>query len=232
MAVKQLYIDGIGQVRFQKRRGTKSVRLHIQGHTVQVTMPYWVSFAEATKFVASRKDWIQKHKADRQIIADGAYIGKRFQVSVTQADILKPKTRILRDTINVTLPLQSEVEDDANQQVIEKACERALKTEAIELLTPRISDLAFENDFQYKSLHFKKFQRRWGSCDSNKHIILNIFLTQLPWEYIDYVLLHELTHTEHLNHGSAFWQRLESCLPNAKQLRKQMHDFHPQILPG
>lgn len=232
MAVKQLEIEGIGLVRFQKRRGTRSVRIHIQGHAVQVTMPYWVSFAEATKFVQSRASWIQEHKSVRQILADGAYIGKRFQLSISHDDIPKPRTRILKDIIKIILPMDSDVEDDQNQAIIEKACERALKTEATELLAPRISDLAFEHGFEYKSLHFKKLQRRWGSCDNNKHIILNIFLTQLPWEYIDYVLLHELTHTEHLDHGRDFWARLESCLPNAKQIRKQMHDFHPQILPS
>lgn len=231
MATKTIEIEGIGPVRFQKRRGTRSVRIHIQGHSVRVTQPTWVSYVEAKAFVKSRRDWINNHKLDRRLVVDGTFIGKRQQLRVIHADIPKAKTRLLKDTILVTLPHGSAVEDTDNQQVIEKACERALLREVKELLTPRIQDLAYEHGFEYTSLHFKKLKRRWGSCDADKHIILNIFLTQLPWKYIDYVLLHELTHTKHLNHGAEFWAQLEHCLPGARQLKKQMHEFHPQLLP-
>ncbi len=231
MSIKQTDIEGIGPVTFQKRRGTRSVRINIQGHNVKVTLPHWISYREAEKFVLSRREWINKHKDEKLILADGALIGKRFQLNVTNEDIEKPKTRILKESIQVRLPLSVEVEDELAQKAIEKACERALTREAKELLTPRITDLAFEHGFEYSSLHMKKLQRRWGSCDVDKHIILNIFLTQLPWELIDYVILHELTHTRHLHHGPDFWGQLSELIPNAKELRKELHEYHPQLLP-
>jgi hypothetical protein len=231
MAIKELHIEGIGDVRFQKRRGTRSVRISIQGHSVRVTQPSWISYAEAVRFVKSRADWIKKHKTNRDVLAHSALIGKTYQLSVAHAPVQKPATRLKGGIIQVTLPPTLDIDSTAAQTVIERACERALAKEAKELLTPRLQDLAYEYNFRYTSLSFKKLKRRWGSCDSQKNIVLNIFLTQMPWEYIDYVILHELTHTQHLHHGPAFWQKLTECMPEAKRLRKEIHQFHPQLMP-
>lgn len=231
MAVKQKDIEGIGLVVFQKRRGTRSVRINIQGHSVRVTLPHWITYREAERFVVSRQEWINSHKQEKLVLANGALVGKKLQITVIHDDIEKPKTRVTHDLIKVTLPTSYAVEDDHSQDVIERACERALSREAKELITPRIHDLAFEHGFEYNSLHFKKLKRRWGSCDAEQNIILNVYLTQLPWELIDYVLLHELTHTRHLHHGEDFWQQLTELLPDAKQLRAQLHEYHPQLFP-
>ena len=231
MAIKELEVESIGTVRFQKRRGTRSIRIHIQGHTMQVTMPHWITYRDAIKFVKSRKQWIEENRLEKPVLSDGALIGKAFELKVTLSEVTKPKTRVLSKVIMVQLPSGWVVENDNSQLIIQRACERALAKEAKELLTPRIHDLAYEHDIEYRSLHFKKLKRRWGSCDHQKNIILNIFLTQLPWEYIDYVLLHELTHTEHLDHGLDFWNRLTELKPDAKRIRSEMKAFHPQLLP-
>ena len=52
---------------------------------------------------------------------------------------------------------------------------------------------------------------------------------QLPWALIDYVLLHELSHTKALHHGPDFWKVFEAVLPGAKQRRKELKDFKPAI---
>jgi len=55
---------------------------------------------------------------------------------------------------------------------------------------------------------------------------------QLPWELIDYVILHELTHTEYMHHGPDFWQALEKVRPQAKQFRREIRKFRPTIQPA
>ncbi len=231
MAVKQLEVKDVGMVYFQKRRGTGSVRIHIQGHSVRVTLPNWVSYGEAVKFVYSRKEWIHEHITQRPTLATGALIGKQHQLTIESADINKPKTRVTDREVKVLIPRNSDVESVENQDTILKACERALLKESKELLTSRIHDLSYEFGLDFNTLHFKKLKRRWGSCDANKNLVFNIFLIQLPWKYIDYVIFHELTHTKHMHHGSEFWQALTDLVPDAKSLRKEMHQFHPQLLP-
>ena len=70
---------------------------------------------------------------------------------------------------------------------------------------------------------------RWGSCDQQHNIVLNLFLMQLPWELIDYVLVHELAHTQVLRHGPDFWQLMERLLPDCRSLRRRMRDHQPVL---
>jgi predicted metal-dependent hydrolase len=53
---------------------------------------------------------------------------------------------------------------------------------------------------------------------------------QLPWELIDYVIIHELTHTKHLNHSDEFWAEFMRHEPKAKVLRKRVRSYQPVLM--
>jgi hypothetical protein len=52
----------------------------------------------------------------------------------------------------------------------------------------------------------------WGSCSARKNINLNLSIMRLPRVLQDYVLLHELCHLRHQDHGHAFHLLLEHVL--------------------
>ncbi len=228
MAVKELAVPDVGTVRFQKRRGTRSIRIHISGSDVRVTLPHWVTYREALLFVRKRAEWINDHLVDEIHIAEGSIIGKKHIVAVRPGTL---RVRVTQDKVIVTKPPEQSLEDPVVKARLTKACERALAQECEQLIFPRLKDLAFEHGIEPQSIKTKKLKRRWGSCDRHRNIVLNIYLAQLPWECIDYVLLHELTHIEYFDHSRAFWSRLEELTPNAKQLRKTIKDYHPQLMP-
>jgi predicted metal-dependent hydrolase len=74
-------------------------------------------------------------------------------------------------------------------------------------------------------------KRRWGSCTRNAQIRLNYKLILLPPELADYVMLHELCHTVHLDHARGFWNLLQSHLPEARRLDKALNDAW-RVLPA
>jgi predicted metal-dependent hydrolase len=55
------------------------------------------------------------------------------------------------------------------------------------------------------------------------NLSLNIKLALLPDELRDFILVHELVHTEIKNHGPDFWRKLESIYPEARQLDRQIN---------
>lgn len=230
MAQKVINVAGIGPVTFQKRSNTRSVRLYIQGSRVKVTLPARVPYLVAEKFLLSRKEWVLQNLEPSTVILDGAYIGKNHRVTVIHKDVARPSSRLVGGEIRVTLPVGLDIQSSEAQRIISKACERALLQETQQLLIPRLKDLAYEHEFRVRSASVKRLRSRWGSCDSHQNVVLNSYLAQLPWPLIDYVLVHELAHTKHLNHGPLFWEAVAEVLPDYKERRKATKAHSPHVI--
>lgn len=72
------------------------------------------------------------------------------------------------------------------------------------------------------ALSFGYAKARYGSMTSDGRMRLNVALMHFPAQYIDYVVVHELAHRVHPDHSPAFHAYVESVLPGAGQLRKEM----------
>ena len=64
----------------------------------------------------------------------------------------------------------------------------------------------------------------WGSCSIRKTISLNCKLLFLPPTLVEYVCIHELCHTQHLNHSSDFWQLVSFHCAEYKDLDDKLRD--------
>ena len=233
MPYKEFDVNGIGKVKVYKRRGTRSLRLTVVADgTVRVTMPIWAPYQAGVAFIASRRAWIQAHHSQSAtLLVHGQQIGKVHRL-VFQPDPLVDtvRTSVRRAEVIISHSPRTLTSDEVVQAAAQAACWRALKLQSKQLLGRRLEQLALAHNFTYKSLSIKRMKSRWGSCDQHGNIVLNLFLVQLPWEFIDYVILHELTHTKALHHGPDFWQLLESHLPDARDQRRKMKIYRPSLL--
>jgi hypothetical protein len=96
---------------------------------------------------------------------------------------------------------------------------------ARDYLLNRLNYFAQKHNFSYNRLVFRRQKTRWGSCSGRNNINLNIKIAALPAHLQDYVLLHELVHTRHKNHGRQFWAELDKLTGDAKKLRKEMRKY-------
>lgn len=92
-------------------------------------------------------------------------------------------------------------------------------------IVPRLLELADKYGFRIRSIRLKRNRTNWGSCSSKGNINLNICLAKLPQELCDYVLLHELCHLVHMNHGKEFHALLESICPGHLELQKKIKSY-------
>ncbi len=92
-------------------------------------------------------------------------------------------------------------------------------------LTQRIRDLSGEHNLPFNKLSFRSQKTRFGSCSSQKNISLNYQLANMPQDFVDYVLKHELVHTKYMNHGKDFWNLLELICPGAKNFHRQRRNY-------
>lgn len=88
----------------------------------------------------------------------------------------------------------------------------ALRRRAKEELPSRLAELACRYGFTYNRVAIKHNSTNWGSCSTKSNINLNLNLVRLPHILRDYVLLHELCHLRHHDHGHAFHLLLEHVL--------------------
>ena len=88
----------------------------------------------------------------------------------------------------------------------------ALRKRAKAELPPRLDELATRYGFVYNRVAVKHNATNWGSCSSRSNINLNLNIVRLPKALQDYVLLHELCHLRHQDHGHAFHLLLEHVL--------------------
>lgn len=232
MAIKQVEMPLIGTVKLYKRRGSHSIRLSVaHDGTVRVSLPHYVPYQAGLQFVRTKQQWITRERQrSQQLLRHGDKIGKAHHLEIVpSATNTKVSARTVGSIISIKYPMDTTPASPQVQAAARRASLRALKQEAESLLPQRLAQLAKAGSFEYRKLSFKQLKSRWGSCNQRQEITLNIYLMQMPWELIDYVLYHELTHTKVLHHGLNFWLELERHVPNAKRLRKTIRDYHPVI---
>ena len=65
---------------------------------------------------------------------------------------------------------------------------------------------------------------RFGSCRAKNRLCFSWRLMQYPEKAIDYVVVHELAHLVHKNHGKQFYVLIESVMPDYKERKKLLRE--------
>ncbi len=97
-----------------------------------------------------------------------------------------------------------------------------LQKQAQQYIAPWIQKLSRDIEMPYEKLSFRGQKTRWGSCSANKDISLNYKLLFLPARLVRYVLIHELCHTQVLDHSRQFWEKVLHHEPDYRRLRVEL----------
>lgn len=226
--MKTLQDPEFGAITLRRSHLARHVRLKLDSRgSISISLPTRTPLLIAKQLLndsrANLRSMLADIKSKQPRYNEGDLIGKshvlRFEISEDYAH------RIEAQQVVISRPVLAE--PAKLEAVIYKGVGKALRTQAKAYLPRRLQQLAQIHGFSYKKTRFGNAGTRWGSCSSEGTISLNTSLMQLPFELIDYVLIHELCHTKEMNHSSAFWQLVESCCPSYKQHRTQLKQFHP-----
>ncbi len=199
------------------------------GQGVIVTIPRGVSQALIPDFLARHRAWIEARLAEAE-----SQIPERFRqwppqrLSLPAIDLVlelsfaaaaengKASKAEAAGNLGRTRPLVIKA-DSADRTAVVAELQLALKSLARQYFPVRLGMLAEQHGLSFKRVQIRGQRTRWGSCSSTGTISLNYKLLFLSPELVDYVLLHELAHTRHMNHSKAFWRKLSFMLPDARQ---------------
>jgi predicted metal-dependent hydrolase len=208
----------LGTVTLRKLRQSRSMKILVRAEGVSVTMPLYTSFSEAEGFLDNHVDWAlqaMRRLSDKQVKAqtlftpDTAFGTYSRKVQLIPANRHNVHIDIKPGIVEIYYPATRQIDDPSLQRTIRKAIEHAWRVEAHEVLPARLQQLAAQHGFQYKKLSIRNSRTCWGSCSPDNSINLSLHLMHLPDYLIDYIILHELCHTVHKNHGAAFWDLLD-----------------------
>ena len=108
-----------------------------------------------------------------------------------------------------TMERQKTIRESVSAESASRERIEAMRREAKDLLPRRLGQLAARYGFNYGRVFIKHNSSNWGSCSSRGNINLNLNLVRLPQLLRDHVILHELCHLKHPDHGPEFHALLE-----------------------
>jgi len=225
---KVFNIQPIGNVTITKKRGIKRISLRVLANgTIAVTMPPYVPYVVGQQFAKSHTEWINKRSQSihNLTLYNQMPIGKTYRLRITNGSTTK--ARLINDTISLTY--STTLDDPQVLKTTKLAVKRAIKKESEQLLPNQTAALAKRFGYNYSQVVVRPMKTRWGSCSSKQIIALNTYLMMLPWPVINYVIIHELAHTKHMNHSKQFWEAVAQMEPNYKDLKKQLKTLQPQV---
>jgi hypothetical protein len=218
-------------VRRSARASHVSVRVAPDG-TLRASLPIYAPTLLVRHLLRNSRDELRKMLAKSKpeyIFENGMQIGKSHTLIIQRTPSQTFSVERHGQQIITKLPPDVGI---TNPQVVRKVRDEvisALRIEAKSYLPKRLMYLAMQHGFKYSKVRFSHASGRWGSCSSNGTISLNIALMKLPFELIDYVIIHELSHTKQMNHSSAFWLIVGNADPKYKLHRRALKLQNPSI---
>lgn len=216
------------------RRSAKATQVRLRvapDGTLRASMPVYAPIFLLKRLIKSSRVQLRAMLAQAQPATsyeDGQQIGKSHSLLVQRGARALSVTR-QKQHIVVSLPAGKSLRDTDVVRAIRDASIAALRIESKKYLPRRLQYLATQYGFEYERVRFSHASSRWGSCSSTGTISLNIALMKLPFELIDYVLIHELAHTKEMNHSAAFWRYVEMVDPQYKAHRSALKQEVPSI---
>lgn len=94
------------------------------------------------------------------------------------------------------------------------------KKEALLFVSEHLQTLKEKKEFSYKKVQIKNTSSRWGSCSSRGTLCFHYKILFLPKELQMYLLIHELCHLKHMNHGKSFWAAVKEIYPEYEAAKR------------
>jgi len=175
---------------------------------ISINAPKFLSESEIYKFYYLNRNWIHiqiNQCLVPKIVKEGLFLpveGNLYEIVVKKSC---SKIKILENN-QICIP--------KNISDIGKELQTFLLKYCKSVMIPIILKKSNLIQKKIKKISFKDTKSRWGSCSSTGSIMLNWRLIMVPPSVYNYVIIHEIAHLVHMNHGPLFWKLVQELSPN------------------
>ena len=216
----------------KRKKNCSRIILRVVGGQVKVVAPMTVSKWQIDQFIEQKTNWIDTQLVEQQsesILEQSSLLlfGKIYQTNFIYNSPKYIKIQVDTTTINFFIPKSSTSEQ------VTKAYKRFLTKQAMQYFTYCLAELSKRRDvLAITSKYLRKWRVRFlksafGLCYAQRgEIVLNVELVQYDKSFIDYVILHEISHFLYQDHSKNFYQIFEKLEPNWKKYKKELQGLH------
>ena len=195
---------------------------------VRIAAPEHMSLDTIRVFAVSKLDWIQKQQKklreqERETFREyldreSHYVwGNRYLLKIVEADGA-PTVELTAG--KMILRVRPGASSDARGAIVSKWYREQLKTAIPDLLAKWEPILGVHAE----RVFVRKMKTKWGSCNPDgPSIRLNTDLAKKPPQYLEYILVHELTHLLEKTHNDRFMALMDQFMPQWREFREMLN---------
>ncbi len=210
----------------------KHIRLIIDIEGLRVVKPKQVAFKQVESMIHDKSAWIYKHYMPLQSKKTAQYKRKwetgEKVLYKGEAYPIKISPNLYNSAVVTFSGDHFEVYTDEKvenrQEEIANAFRKWYIDAAYKTIEQRVDDYCKIIGVSYHKIKIKEQKTRWGSCSKKGNLNFNWKLIMAPKDVLDYVIVHEVCHLRHLNHGAMFWQMVANYMPNYQKARKWLKE--------
>ncbi|HKT71605.1 MAG TPA: SprT family zinc-dependent metalloprotease [Steroidobacteraceae bacterium] len=214
-------------VRESLRARRLTVRVFHSGR-VEVVVPHRTSPSAVERFVERHRNWIERKREEARartappsafppLAVDLEACDERWRIHVAGTG-----GRVRIETLGAGLLTLTG--NGSDRRAVCRALRAWLAERARMTLEPVLAACASELSVRYERLLIRRQRTRWGSCSTRGTISLNVCLLFQRPAVVRYLLIHELSHTVHMNHSRRFWQLVARHCPDYRALDRELLD--------
>ncbi len=140
---------------------------------------------------------------------------KRLSEKLIKAEVEKAK-----DWIEKAITRQRQKKFSAMNAEFAPEKVMEMKKKAIKIITPITEKYAKLMNVTPSGIKITSARTRYGSCSGKNSLCFSYLLMQYPIEAIEAVVVHELAHIKHKNHGKGFYSFIYSVMPDYEKRKK------------
>lgn len=228
---KKYHDSEFGTITLIRSEQARRYSLRVKDGRIIATRPWRGSDKILLEFLEKNREKLRQALTEqpRLLLHDNTTLHTlTFTVHIFRTDRANFYPTLKDGVLHIACPWNTDFSEEAIQCVLRLMIYREMKAEAKRVLPPRLKELAARHGFTVNAVKLHNNRKNWGCCSPLKIITLSTHLMILPPHLVDYVLLHELCHTVHMNHSKEFWNELDRVTGNqAEALCAELKKYHP-----
>lgn len=240
--------------KIRKSKRAKRIFLRIMpGRGLEIVVPERLKHYSIENLLEEHKSWIERTLEKYKIDPDKSHFAENADGVVQLPsefcfEAVSKKIKILyqnelRPTFKCQIVQQPNVlgekylweywllkGDIENKRSCQKILNRMIKKEAAKYLIPWLQKVSLHCNLPFQEVKIRLQTSLWGSCTRSHKISLNAKLLFAEPRLVQYVLVHELCHTKHLNHSARFWNLVYKFDPDFQLHRRLLKDAAKSII--